>query len=121
MELITMSRFFLLSTLGSVLFAWAPASHSNTDLAEQCAALTETPNLSLYTAEWQSAGEVGVAHCYVKGLIAPNIHYYVQLPPPDLWNGRFLNWGDGGFDGDLDYAPHRVAEGYAVANSNMGH
>jgi len=116
-----MSRFFLLSTLGSALFVWAPVSHGDTDLAEQCAALTETPNLSLYMAEWQPAGEAGAAHCYVKGLIAPNIHYYVQLPPPDLWNGRFLNWGDGGFDGDLDYAPHRVAEGYAVANSNMGH
>ena len=30
-------------------------------------------------------------------------------------------WGDGGKDGDLDYADHRVAEGYAVANSNSGH
>ncbi len=29
--------------------------------------------------------------------------------------------GDGGKDGDLDFADHRVAQGYAVANSNTGH
>ena len=29
--------------------------------------------------------------------------------------------GDGGKDGDLDFADHRLAEGYAVANSNTGH
>ncbi|HSH75099.1 MAG TPA: tannase/feruloyl esterase family alpha/beta hydrolase, partial [Longimicrobiales bacterium] len=32
-----------------------------------------------------------------------------------------LMWGDGGKDGDLDFADHRLAEGYAVANTNMGH
>ena len=37
------------------------------------------------------------------------------------WNGRFLQWGDGGKDGDLDFANHRLAQGYAVTNSNMGH
>ena len=36
-------------------------------------------------------------------------------------NGRLLNIGDGGKDGDLDFADHRLAQGYAVANSNMGH
>ena len=40
---------------------------------------------------------------------------------PANWNGRLLKWGDGGKDGDLDFADHRVAEGYAVANSNTGH
>ena len=34
---------------------------------------------------------------------------------------RVGEWGDGGKDGDLDFADHRVAEGYAVANSNTGH
>ena len=60
-------------------------------------------------------------HCHVQGQVSPGLTWYVQLPPPEAWNGRFLHWGDGGHDGDLDYAPHRVAQGYAVANSNMGH
>ena len=57
----------------------------------------------------------------MRGAIPPGIAYHVQLPLPDNWNGRFLKYGDGTKDGDLDYADHRLAEGYAVANSNMGH
>lgn len=45
----------------------------------------------------------------------------MQLPLAEAWNGRFLNVGDGGKDGDLDFADHRVAQGYAIANSNTGH
>jgi feruloyl esterase len=60
-------------------------------------------------------------YCYVRGLITPGIHYHVQLPLPENWNGRLLNLGDGAKDGDLDFADHRVVQGYAVANSNMGH
>ena len=60
-------------------------------------------------------------YCYVKGTIPPGITYHVQLPLPSAWNGRFLKWGDGTKDGDLDFADHRLAQGYAVANSNMGH
>jgi hypothetical protein len=37
------------------------------------------------------------------------------------WNGRYLSWGDGGKDGALNFADHRVGQGYATANSNMGH
>jgi feruloyl esterase len=62
-----------------------------------------------------------VRYCYVKGVIAPAIRFHVQLPLPDNWNGRLFTRGDGGKDGDLDFADHRVAEGYAVANSNTGH
>jgi feruloyl esterase len=61
------------------------------------------------------------SYCLVKGRIAPGINYHVQLPLPSAWNGRFLKYGDGGKDGDLDRADHRLAQGYAVANSNMGH
>ena len=45
----------------------------------------------------------------------------MQLPLPGDWNGRLVNIGDGGKDGDLDYGNRRVAQGYAVANSNTGH
>ena len=51
----------------------------------------------------------------------PAIQFHVQLPFPSEWNGRFLKWGDGGKDGDLDFADARVTECYAVANSNTGH
>ena len=86
-----------------------------------CQALLNTRNLTLLAAELRSATETAPRHCYVRGLINPAIHYHVQLPLPSDWNGRFLGWGDGGKDGDLDFADHRLAEGYAVANSNTGH
>jgi feruloyl esterase len=60
-------------------------------------------------------------HCYLQGLIAGRIRFHMQLPLPDSWNGRLLNIGDGGKDGALDFANHRLAQGYAVANSNTGH
>jgi feruloyl esterase len=86
-----------------------------------CEALTKTPNLSITSAQLVEATETTPQYCYVKGVISPAIRYHLQLPLPVNWNGRFLNWGDGGKDGDLDFADHRVAEGYAVANSNTGH
>ena len=88
--------------------------------AADCAALMEIRNLTLTSARIRSTAD-GTPHCYVRGIIHPAIHYHVQLPLPENWNGRFLQWGDGGKDGDLDFADHRVAEGYAVANSNTGH
>ncbi|MBT8146069.1 MAG: tannase/feruloyl esterase family alpha/beta hydrolase, partial [Gammaproteobacteria bacterium] len=80
----------------------------------------ETRNLTLTSARIRSTAD-GTPHCYVRGIIYPAIHYHAQLPLPENWNGRFLQWGDGGKDGDLDFADHRVSEGYAVANSNTGH
>ena len=84
-----------------------------------CEALLHVRNLTLTYAGLAEAG--GVPYCYVKGILPPAIHFHVQLPLPRDWNGRFLKWGDGGKDGDLDFADHRVAAGYAVANSNTGH
>ncbi len=84
-----------------------------------CEALLHVRNLTLTYSGLAEAG--GVPYCYVKGILPPAIHFHVQLPLPRDWNGRFLKWGDGGKDGDLDFADHRVAAGYAVANSNTGH
>ncbi|MDA2932914.1 tannase/feruloyl esterase family alpha/beta hydrolase [Acidobacteria bacterium AH-259-D05] len=86
-----------------------------------CEALTQVRNLTLTYAKLVEATDSVPQYCYVRGIISPAIHYHAQLPLPENWNGRFLNWGDGGKDGDLDYADHRVAQGYAVANSNTGH
>ena len=92
---------------------------SATDRIE-CGALRNIRNLTITSAEL-AEGAAGRPYCYVKGILPPAIHFHVQLPLPRNWNGRFLQWGDGGKDGDLDFADHRVGEGYAVANSNTGH
>ena len=86
-----------------------------------CQALTGTRNLNITSARLVEATDSTPQYCYVKGVISPAIVYHVQMPLPENWNGRFLKWGDGGKDGDLDFADHRLAEGYAVANSNTGH
>ena len=89
--------------------------------ASACSALTQARNLTILSAELRENSVGGESYCYVRGLMSPAIHYHAQLPLPRNWNGRFLQWGDGGKDGDLDFADHRVAEGYAVTNSNTGH
>lgn len=85
-----------------------------------CAALADVRSLTVIAAGIRE-GEGGLTYCYARGIIAPAIGFHVQIPLREHWNGRFLMWGDGGKDGDLDFADHRVAEGYAVANTNMGH
>jgi hypothetical protein len=89
--------------------------------AARCAALRDLPNLTITMAKIVAADADTPSYCYVRGTIPPGIAYHVQLPLAANWNGRFLKYGDGTKDGDLDYADHRLAEGYAVANSNMGH
>ncbi len=86
-----------------------------------CEALLELPDLSITLARLVEARGDTPRYCYVRGTIPPGIVYHVQLPLPASWNGRFLKYGDGTKDGDLDFADHRLAQGYAVANSNMGH
>ena len=85
-----------------------------------CEALLQTRNLTITYAGVATTRD-RTTYCYVKGILPPAIQFHAQLPLPARWNGRFLKWGDGGKDGDLDFADHRVAEGYAVANSNTGH
>ncbi len=120
-----------MSQSGAAQESGAPAA--NGDAA--CVALADIPNLTITSAATRplepvasgssrtSAGATSAAqrYCYVKGLISPAIQYHVQLPLPASWNGRFVMIGDGGKDGDLDFADARVAQGYAVANSNTGH
>ena len=114
----------LAALLGSGLHHGAPAAQSPraataADRAS-CEALQHLRNLTITHAGMSEAGD-GVPYCYVKGILPPAIQFHVQLPLAANWNGRFLKWGDGGKDGDLDFADHRVVEGYAVANSNTGH
>ncbi len=107
----------------ALLTAPALATAQSASPAQQlaCQALQGLRNLTITSATLRDNDQSDSQYCYVVGVISPAIHFHAQLPLPGNWNGRFLQWGDGGKDGDLDFADHRVAEGYAVANSNMGH
>lgn len=123
------SAVSLSSLLVALLLGLAIGSTPGVSLAQSaspaqqlaCEALTGIRNLTLSSAEIRENSQSDTPYCYVRGIISPAIHFHAQLPLPGDWNGRFLQWGDGGKDGDLDFADHRVAEGYAVTNSNMGH
>jgi feruloyl esterase len=101
--------------------AASPAAEAADPDRAACEALRELPNLTITLARLVEAADDTPRHCYVRGTIPPGIVYHVQLPLRASWNGRFLKYGDGSKDGDLDFADHRLAQGYAVANSNMGH
>ena len=115
----------ILSLCGAVVFSFgvgafqAPPIGSVEEITN-CERLLQQRNLTITYAGIAETSE-GRSYCYVRGLIRSAVHFHVQLPLPDDWNGRLLKWGDGGKDGDLDFADHRVSEGYAVANSNTGH
>ena len=99
--------------------AAADVASSKDDAA--CRALVKLPDLDITSAELAPAAGATPQYCYVRGMISGRIRFHVQLPLPGAWNGRFLKIGDGGKDGLLNFADNRVAQGYAVANSNTGH
>ena len=112
----------LLSLLALIAFSGPGlAQQASPEQAQACEALQQLRNLTITSAAIRANDQSVDPYCYVRGIISPAIHFHAQLPLPENWNGRFLQWGDGGKDGDLDFADHRVAEGYAVTNSNMGH
>lgn len=111
----------LLQLIGANVLAVNTALAAEVDDAGACRALVAARDLTILSATTVPANADTPSHCYVRGLISPAIHYHVQLPLRTDWNGRFLMWGDGGKDGDLDFANQRLAQGYAVANSNTGH
>src|SRR4051812_48625773 len=88
---------------------------------EACRGLTELSTLTITSASFKAAQGGTPEHCQVYGIIAGRIHFVMQLPARSAWNGRLLNVGDGGKDGAVNLSNNRVVQGYAVANSNMGH
>ena len=120
-----MSKHLLLMTVAIVLILAArPDMQQAAPMPSDesaCRALIDLPNLTITQAVIRPASGATPQHCYVRGLIAGRIGFHVQLPLRSSWSGRLLNIGDGGKDGSLNLANDRVAEGYAVANSNSGH
>ena len=99
----------LLLLLGFVNQSLSQSLSSSEVLA--CENLRQLGNLTITSAQIRDNDQSDQPYCYIRGIISPAIHFHAQLPLPRNWNGRFLQWGDGGKDGDLDYANHRVAEG----------
>lgn len=105
----------------ALCFVAAHVVHAQAPQEAACRALESLDNLTIDAAALKPAVGTAPEHCYVRGTISATIRFHMQLPLPSVWNGRLLNMGDGGKDGDLDYSDHRLAQGYAVANSNTGH
>src|SRR5262245_16084643 len=97
----------------------APAPPADDQAA--CAALMEMLDLTITYAVLKPATAAAPQHCYVQGNIQGRIRFHVQLPMRGNWNGKLVNIGHAGKDGDLDFADNYVAEGYATAKCNMGH
>src|SRR5262245_60694624 len=102
-----------------IMFLGAQAAQASDEAA--CMALMEMPDVTITYAVMKPATATTPRYCYVQGNIQGRIRFHVQLPVRAAWNGKLVNIGDGGKDGDLDFADNYVAEGYATANSNMGH
>src|ERR1700743_2269130 len=84
-----------------------------------CRALMDTPNLTILSADVTPAKGSTPQYCHFIGLIPPGIHWHMQLPLPSKWNGRLLNVGNGGKDGNLVYADRRLTRGAAVAHTKQ--
>jgi feruloyl esterase len=97
------------------------AQNAPADEQRACAALLEAPDVTITYAVLKPATANVPQYCYVQGSISGRIRFHMQLPLRANWNGKLVNIGDGGKDGDLDFADHYLAQGYAVANSNTGH
>jgi feruloyl esterase len=78
-------------------------------------------------ATWRPAAGAVPEFCRVEGAVVTgderqgfgNVRFAVNLPT--AWNGRFVMIGDGGHDGAVSGSTARLGEGYATANSDMGH
>lgn len=66
-------------------------------------------------------------HCVVQAIARPTsdseIHFEVWLPAAAKWNGKFEQWGNGGWAGSIlpAYLADGVSRGYAVAATDDGH
>ncbi len=67
-----------------------------------------------------ATSDVHAAHCRVSGVIGTEIRFVVLLP--DVWNGRFIMGGGGGYVGSVqNSAAGNIDNGYATAGTDTGH
>lgn len=110
---------------------------------DSCTDITmlDVADTSIETAEWVAAGAFEAPQskrpkagflelpkfCRVTGSIKPtpesDIRFELWLPQPEQWNSKFLQTGNGGAAGSIDYYSliDPLARGYAVANTDTGH
>ena len=94
---------------------------------DQGAVLAKRIRPSITSARLVPAAGAVPEYCRVEGTIPTGdaqegvnqVRFAVNLPTQ--WNGRFVMIGDGGFDGAVSTSTARLPEGYATANSDMGH
>ena len=94
---------------------------------EQGGVLAKRIRPSITSARLVPAAGAVPEYCRVEGTIPTGdpeegtnqVRFAVNLPTE--WNGRFVMIGDGGFDGAVSGSTARLPEGYATANSDMGH
>jgi feruloyl esterase len=101
-------------------------AEANLSPAKACEALRAPSSSEVIelTATAVAAAADVPAHCWVKGVIEPEVAFVVALP--ERWNGRFYMVGNGGHAGQaLDNPdPQRnaaLAVGFAFAQTNTGH
>src|SRR5262245_18305567 len=117
----TTANMFNFVYLMMLLFGAQATPARPADDEAACAALREMADVTVTYAVMKPATATAPPHCYVQCKIQGRIRVRVQLPMRAGWNGKLVNIGYGGKDGDLEFADNYVTEGYATANSNMGH
>jgi feruloyl esterase len=93
-----------------------------------CTSLTtlQVPNTTITSSVYVPGGNGLPGYCDFTATVAPQTDVEVRLP--DVWSGRYLHFGGGGFDGRIPNlaAPvmssgNPLAQGFAVIGSNGGH
>jgi feruloyl esterase len=106
--------------------ASSPTNYTRATIApaQACAALAQIELLDVarITATAVAAAGDVPAHCFVEGLIDPEVAFQVALP--QAWNGRFYMIGNGGHAGTLPAANARnqpIGLGFVWAATDTGH
>ena len=116
------SLVVLLLLAGPNCFAAQAVSSDMSEKEKACLALVDARNLTILSARLMSvAGDP--FSILLRPWTDPSGDPLSRAVSACRRTGMagFSYWGDGGTDGDLDFADTRLAQGYAVANSNTGH
>lgn len=91
-----------------------------TDEEGQLVTITSAQVMTTYGTTGSPPTPVTVPeHCYVTGMISPQIRFHVALPT--AWNSRFYMPGGGGFNGSLTSLTVPLLMNYATAGTDSGH